>query len=344
MAKRRFAIAALPFGETAMDQKPYDSAFKSLADEDAEALLRLIGAAPPDAAIRPLPREISAPALAADQPYEVITATERYIAHLEAQTRWAVDVPDRIVGYEAVFWVNKRLPVRSYVLVFIPDGMPDNPPSRCVIRAGDLTLISEFTIVKLWELPAEDALAQNNPNLLPFIPLMDGGGERLEQCARALGQIENEFRQREFSLHFVSLGGLRYNRDDLINLLGRTTMRLDHILRETPYIQDIMAEARAEARAEAHQQIAEARQKEREEGLKEGLKEGREEGREEGQHQAVIELLLYAIGKRFPGPDFKAEVERVLNTDALKRLFLDLDQIPDAEALRARLAELAARS
>lgn len=203
------------------DKKPYDSAFKSLADEDAEALLRLIGAAPPGATIRPLPREISAPALADDQPYEVIAATDHYIAHLEAQTRWAPDVPDRIVGYEAVFWVNKRLPVRSYVLVFIPDGMPGNPPNRGVISAGDLTLISEFTIIRLWELSAEDALAQNNENLPPFIPLMDGGDQQLERCAQALGQIKNKFKQREFSLHFVSLGGLRYNRGDLINLLGQ---------------------------------------------------------------------------------------------------------------------------
>jgi len=64
-----------------MDNKPYDSAFKDFADQDSEALLRLIGALPPDATVRPLRAEISAPALAADQPYEVITAADHYIAH-----------------------------------------------------------------------------------------------------------------------------------------------------------------------------------------------------------------------------------------------------------------------
>jgi len=80
----------------------------------------------------------------------------------------------------------------------------------------------------------------------------------------------------------------------------------ERILRETPYIQSIIAE-----------------------------------GREEGQHQAVVELLLVAIGKRYPGLDFKADVERVLATDVLKHLFGELDQIPGADALRQRLASLA---
>lgn len=83
----------------------------------------------------------------------------------------------------------------------------------------------------------------------------------------------------------------------------------ERILRETPYIQSILAE-------------------------------GREEGREE-VHQAVVEMLLYAIGKRFSGPDFKTDVERVSDTEALKELFLELDQIPDADTLRQRLAVLA---
>lgn len=112
--------------------------------------------------------------------------------------------------------------------------------NRCLVKAGDLTLISEFTIVRFWELSAAEALAQNNENLLPFIPLMRGGGEQIEQCAQALGQIENETRQRALSIHFVSMGSLRYNRETLIQLLGRTTMIPERILRETPYIQSIM--------------------------------------------------------------------------------------------------------
>ena len=267
--------------------------------------------------------------------YEVITATDHYIAHLEAQTRWAANVPDRVVGYEAIFWVNKRLPVRSYVLVFVPDGMPDNPPNRCVVRAGDLTLISEFTIVKAWELSAEDALAQNNENLLPFIPLMRGGGEKMEQCAQALGRIEDETRQRALSLHFVSLGSLRYNRESIIQMLGRTTMQLDHILRETPYIQSIIAEVREEALAENRRQLDEALTEARRQ-----RDEAQQVEQEKGRRETLTKLLLGLAAKHFPGADLAPAIEQVSDLDQLETLLLDFDQIPDAETLRARLAEL----
>ncbi len=325
------------------DKKPYDSAFKDLAD--AEALLRLIGAWPPGAKVIPLRPEISAPALITDQPYEVTTATERYIAHLEAQTRWKANVPDRVVRYEAIFWINKQLPVHSYVLVFVPDGMPDNPPNRRLINAGDLTLISEFTIVKLWELSAEEAMAQSNENLLPFIPLMRGGAEKMEQCAQALGQIEDEVRQRALSLHFVSMGSLRYNRDSIIQLLGRTTMQLDHILRETPYIQSIIAEVREEALAENRRQLDEALTEARRQ-LDEALTEARrqqgeaQQEQEKGRREALTKLLLGLAAKHFPGTDLAPAIEQVSDLDQLEALLLSFDKITDVEMLRARLAEM----
>ena len=157
------------------DKKPYDTAFKRLAEQDPEALLRLVGALPLGATVRILPREISAPALAADQPYEIIGENLHYIAHLEAQIRWKADVPHRIVEYDALFWINYHLPIRSFVLVLIPDGLPPDAPTQGVVQADGLTLIAHFTIVRLWELSAANALAQGRESLLPFIPLMNGG-------------------------------------------------------------------------------------------------------------------------------------------------------------------------
>ncbi|MGH9752095.1 MAG: hypothetical protein ACREA2_04870 [Blastocatellia bacterium] len=90
----------------------------------------------------------------------------------------------------------------------------------------------------------------------------------------------------------------------------------EHVLRETPYIQSIIEEAREKGREEV-----------------------REEGREEGRG-IVVEMLLHAIGNRFPKLDLSSEIERVRDIEALKQLFFDLDQIPDEEALRQRFAAL----
>lgn len=318
------------------DKKPYDTAFKHLAEQDPEALLRLVGALPPDAKVRVMPREISAPALAADQPYEVIGENLHYIAHLEEQTRWKQDVPNRIVEYDALFWINFHLPVRSFVLVLIPDGLPLDAPTEAIIHADGLTLTARFTIVRLWEISAADALAQASESLLPFIPLMQGGKDLLERCAREVARIKDETERRELALHFVSIGSLRYNRENLIDLLGRMTMIPDHVLRETPYIQSIIEEVREEVREEA---MEEGRQEGRQEGLQEGRQEGRQEGYKEGREVAV-KMLLHAIGQRFPSLNISAEIERIHDLEVLKQLFFDLDQIADEASLRRHLATL----
>ncbi|HMV81759.1 MAG TPA: hypothetical protein PLD20_09705 [Blastocatellia bacterium] len=171
------------------DNKPYDTAFKDLAEQDPEALLRLIGALPEGATIKLLPREVTAPALFTDQPYEVTAAAEHFVAHLEAQTYYDDDIPARTVKYDAILWVNTGLPVRSYILVFSPRGMPADTPSEMTIDADGLVLTARFHLIKFWELDARQALAMNSESLLPFIPLMNGKKEAAIQSSRQLSFI-----------------------------------------------------------------------------------------------------------------------------------------------------------
>ncbi|MGH9940303.1 MAG: hypothetical protein ACREAM_29020, partial [Blastocatellia bacterium] len=124
-----------------MSKKPFDDAFKDLAEQDAEVLLRLLDAIPPGATVTPLPREVSVQALLPDQPYEISVAGQKHIARLEAQTYYESDLPHRVADYDVRLWLKYRLPVYTYVLVFVPTGMP-------------------------------------------FVPLMQGGEEELEQGAR----------------------------------------------------------------------------------------------------------------------------------------------------------------
>ncbi|MGH9850009.1 MAG: hypothetical protein ACREBD_09125, partial [Blastocatellia bacterium] len=61
-----------------MSDKPYDQAFKFLAEQDAESLLILLGylQSGEQAEIEVLPRELRAAAILPDQPYRVLTAHE----------------------------------------------------------------------------------------------------------------------------------------------------------------------------------------------------------------------------------------------------------------------------
>jgi predicted transposase YdaD len=285
------------------DPNPYDTAFKEFADQDPELLLMLVGALPPGAKVKPLPRSVSISALLPDQPYEVISATEHFIAHIEAQTRYKKPMPVRFVNYDAYFWIRYQLPVHSFLLVFLPQGMPDDAPTTMTVEAGGLTLTVKYTVVRIWELPAAEALKSGRASILPFVPLMKGGQAELEASAQALGQVADEPLRQRLSLHFVMLGSLRYNRVELLDLLGRTTMIPLHVLKETPFYQEI---------------------------------------REEGERKLLFELFRDLALKRFPGFELEEKLEQVRDLDALKQLYRDLDQIQDEVALRARLAELIA--
>lgn len=125
------------------------------------------------------------------------------------------------------------------------------------------------------------------------------------------------------SLHFVMLGGLRYNYLDLLEMIGGMSMMPIERLRESSFYQSIL-----------------------EEGREKGRKKGREEGREEERKAAlakIADLLRLLADKRFPGIQLGAEVEAVGDPDKLHRLCHKLDKITDPDALRRRLAELAER-
>ena len=301
-----------------MSKKPFDDAFKDLAEQDAAALLRLLDAIPPGATVTPLPREVSIQALLPDQPYEINLAGQRHIAHLEAQTYYESDLPHRVADYDVRLWLKYRLPVYTYVLVFIHTGMPKDAPTMINIDAGGISLTVRFRIIGLWQIPARRALGLKSESLLPLVPLMQGGEEELEQGARALGEIKDEIRRREVALHFVMVGSLRYRRDDLLDLMRRTNMTVPiELLRQSEMYQSI---------------------------LREGLEEGRQEGRQEGVaigREALINLLRRMAARRFPDLTLGPEAEQIRDLEALEQICYELDQIPDALALRQRLAALA---
>lgn len=299
------------------DNKPYDTAFKDLAEQDPEALLRLIGALPEGATIRPLPREVTAPALFTDQPYEVTRSEGKFVVHVEAQTFYEDDVPSRIVKYDAILWVNTGLPVRSYILVLSSRGMPADAPSEITIDADGLTLTAQFQLVRLWEFDAQQALAINSESLLPFIPLMKGARDDAIQSLRTLGQVADELRRRELALHFLFLGSLRYSAEEILDLIERYGMVPLEKLKESPGYQFVLAQ-----------------------GIEEGLEKGIEKGIEKGR-QAMEEVLLGLIEKKFPGLELKAEIDSVHDIEALKQLCFNVDQIANAEELRAKVHELA---
>ena len=292
-----------------MNTKPYDQAFKFIVEQDPESLLLLLGAITPDEhpVIELLPREISVAALLPDQPYRVTSSRGERIVHVEAWTYWEQPIPHRMAEYGPLHWFKYRLPVESYVLLLTPHGCPPRPPRAGVIEAGDTRMQTRFRIIKLWKLPAREALASGRRALLPFVPLMKGGREEVETGVETVQAIQDEALRRETALHFVMLGGLRYDRFDLLEMIGRKGMISLEQLRDSSFYQFI-------------------------------LDEGREEERK-SMLATTVDYFCLVADKRFPGIQLGQEVEAVGDPAMLLRLCSEIDSIADAATLRRKLAE-----
>jgi hypothetical protein len=275
-------------------KKPYDDAFKDMAEHASRALLELIGALPPGARIMELlPREVSAQALLPDQPYKIEFAGEARVAHLEAERRYKAEILPRVVGYQTRLWLDHRLPVYTYILILAPEGMPPEPRTQLTIEAGWLSVTARCEFIRLWELSAKAALALGDENLLPMIPLMNGGEEELRQGVQALRQVADQDRRQQLSANFAALGSLRYRKSALLELLlgGGTMLITPEILRETPLFQELLEEMRDEVTDQARRQVyAQVREEVRSEVRDEVRSEVRDEVRSEVRDEVRSEV------------------------------------------------------
>jgi hypothetical protein len=121
-----------------MSTKPYDQAFKFLAEGDPEALLVLLGDIRPGqlAKIQLLPREIIVSAWLPDQPYEVTIDGKRHLVHVEAQTVYESGLPERMLQYAVRLWLKYRLPVVSYLLLLTDRNAPETLPKMANFDGG----------------------------------------------------------------------------------------------------------------------------------------------------------------------------------------------------------------
>jgi predicted transposase YdaD len=224
-----------------------------------------------------------------DQPYEVTIGDESEIVHVEAQTAYDPNLPERMLDYAVRLWLKYRLPVRSYVLLLTNRKLGDKIPANMAsVSAGDLRVDLSYAPVRLWRLSAQEALELDRQNLLPFVPLMRGGERELETGVQRLAAVPDDKQREELSLHFLVLGGLRYNEEDLLDLMGESAMIPIDQLKESSFYQYILREGREEGLKKGLKT-----------GLKKGLKKGREEGREEGRRDGAARILLRLMERRF---------------------------------------------
>lgn len=306
--------------------KPYDQAFKYLAEQDPHALLVMLRILKPGqkARIKLLPNEVTVSAKLPDSTYLVTLETgEQRIVHIEAQTVYDPQIQRRMAEYAMRLWIKYGLPVDSYLLLLTPRKVPTPIPHQFHLRAGGLDVRLYYQVVPLWQLSARQALKLGKRDLLPFIPLMKGGMTEVETGASLIAEITDEKKQSEIGLYFIVLGGLRYNRLELLELLGSTNMLTYEHVKDSSTLRYFTRQARKEARLK-------------------GQAEGLAKGRAEGAVVAATTLLTIAAQQRFPRLVLGDQIQQIHDADVLQTLFIELHTIKSAKAFLQRLAELAA--
>jgi hypothetical protein len=294
--------------------KPYDEAFKLLAEEDAEALLLLLGEIEPGekAEITPLHRELRISTRLPDQAYKVVGASGARIVHIEAQSRYPHVMPDRMADYGAREWMKYRLPVTCYVLLLTDRGLPKRPATVGRIVAGDVRIMVHFRIVRVSRISAARVLKMQREHLLPFVPLMQGEEEELVAAVKAPRKVKQPRKRCDLGLDLLVLGSLRYNPEDLLDLIGRESMIPLEVMKESPAYEFL---------------------------INEGKDRWKEEGIAEGEIRSAAEMLRMLIVRRFPSMKVAQKIKRIRNAVTLRHLCLEVSEAKDAATLRKLLDE-----
>ncbi|MEH2125697.1 Rpn family recombination-promoting nuclease/putative transposase [Nostoc sp.] len=152
----------------------------------------------------------------------------------ELQLRYTAQMPLRMRAYAALAQERYRLPTYPVLINILP------PPSTLTIVNSyeqeflGLRAIQDYRVINLWEIDAKIVFEQPLPSLLPFVPILRGGGEvsvvqRALQALRADAQLNQLESLLAFFASFV-----------LDTPLVQQIMRWDMaVLRESPWYQEI---------------------------------------------------------------------------------------------------------
>ncbi|HEY9799687.1 MAG TPA: Rpn family recombination-promoting nuclease/putative transposase [Leptolyngbyaceae cyanobacterium] len=152
----------------------------------------------------------------------------------ELQLRYTIDMPLRMRAYAALAQERYKLPTYPVLINILP------PPSTVTVVNSyeqeflGLRAIQDYRVINLWEVDAEIVFQQPLPSLLPFVPILRGGGETaVVQRALQLLRADPQLNQLESLLAFFASFVLE-------SRLVQQIMRWDMaVLRESPWYQEI---------------------------------------------------------------------------------------------------------
>ncbi|WP_017652128.1 DUF4351 domain-containing protein [Fortiea contorta] len=246
----------------------------------------------------------------------------------ELQLRYTKYMPLRMRAYAALAQERYRLPIYPVLINILPP-----PPTLTVASSYEqeflgLRAIQDYRGINLWEVDAEIVFQQPLPSLLPFVPVLRGGGEAaVVQRALQMLRTDAQLNQLEPLLAFFASFVLD---SPLVQQIMRWDMA---ILRESPWYNEILAEG-------LQQGIQQGVQQGIQQGVQQGIQQGVQQGIQQGVQQGVRNQLIRILRQRFG--EIPEEVEVSFEGKNVEQLESLIDSALAANSLAEFMQNLSA--
>lgn len=281
--------------------KPFDATFKQILDDFgpdwAVWLVPHLGL--PTGPLEAIDPDLSTVQPTADKVFRLPGGAG--LLHIELQSGWDGDLPNRILLYNALLHDRYGGPVHSVAILLRPEA-----ESRAVTGVltrdgadGEQYLRFVYRVVRLWQMPAAPFL-NGGLGIAPLGLLTDEAGPRLAEyvkqfAARVQAELPDPGRQDRLLADTFILLGMRYD-----NVVLRAAFREVQHMKESSTYQFILNEGR-------------------EEGITLGLNKGRTEARVETLRLTLTTVLEQKFGS--VPPDLNAKIQAATDADKLEQAF-----------------------
>ncbi len=219
----------------------------------------------------------------------------------ELQLRYTDKMPLRMRAYVALAEEKYGLPVYPVLVNILPPSSTVVVSERFESDFLGLQSRQDYRVINLWKVEAETVFEQSLDTLLPFVPILKGGGNQ-QTVRRALVQLQ----QNEELVELESLLGF-FASFVLDTELVRQIMRWDMtVLRESPWYQELLQE-----------------------GRKAGIAEGEQRGRTEEGRSLVLRQLIRRFGPLSTSVEAQVRALELPQIEALGEALLDFAQMSD---------------
>jgi hypothetical protein len=285
-------------------RQPYDSALKSLMDDQAAEMLPEI--LPECTLLGEQNAEIARTNLRPDLVYLIQYRDEQHILNLELQTNTDSDMAYRMLLYHVELFGKYRLPVISIVMYPFETSLME-PVFR--EKSGSETLLEfHHQVLRLWTLEAVQYIQKRVVSMYTLLPAMKGANASI--LLNAINEMEQKYTRTDFIRHLVRFRtilrrSMTLSTQDKQIVENHMDITYDSLLDEDPEIQERVAKAK----------IA-------------------------GQQKAVLDF----VEVRFPTlvPVAQEQIVRLNKADELSRLMKQIALAPDENTARWVLGTFAA--